>query len=268
MNNRNNRNRSQRGGGYNSLWGLNQPNFHDNSCPSYYNNHYGFSETQLRPFHSGHGTVGDGYGKGVNQGQAHYSLPMSGAGRRAPLNESSNASDWSDTSSEWSDIDSNEWSESSQSGGGQCDCGADCNCDCGCAKTGVCQCDANCPCDCGCGEGSQSGGARCDCANCDCDCDCECDEAGCQCGEDCPCDCDCGKESQEGGSHTGDHGLPWKWFNPSTPINTQAVNANNPLITKVGPSGNSPTFDSTNLVGGRRRNQNQWSDSDSTSIDY
>ena len=175
MSKRNDRRHAQKGAGFSSLYGLNQPSFHDAASPSYYNNHYGFSETQLRPFNSGHGTVGDGYGLGVNQGQAHYSLPMSGAGRKADLSE---------TSSDWSDPGSYEWSETSSDD-----------------------------------------------------------------------DVDLDDYRQRGGSHTGDHALPWRWFNPSTPMSTQAINANNPFIPKVGPSGNSPTFDSSNLVGGGRRSR-------------
>ncbi len=74
------RSRKQSGGSYNSLYGSNLPMFYDTSSPSYYSNNYGFSETQLRPFSSGHGTVGSGAGHGTNFGSHHYALPMSGAG--------------------------------------------------------------------------------------------------------------------------------------------------------------------------------------------
>jgi hypothetical protein len=204
MSKRNDRRHAQKGAGFSSLYGLNQPSFHDAASPSYYNNHYGFSETQLRPFNSGHGTVGDGYGLGVNQGQAHYSLPMSGAGRKADLSE---------TSSDWSDPGSYEWSETSSDDDVDLD------------------------------DYRQRGGSSDDDED---------EELDLEDGDD---DVDLDDYRQRGGSHTGDHALPWRWFNPSTPMSTQAINANNPFIPKVGPSGNSPTFDSSNLVGGGRRSR-------------
>ena len=204
------RHSNQRGSGFSSLYGLNQPSFHSSSSP----NHYGFNETQLRPFSSGHGTVGNGYGKGVNQGQAHYLLPMSGAGGDSDTSSNLDSDldyPWSDTSSNWdSDLEDYLGSDTTSD-------------DDDIVLSG----------------GNYSS-----------------DDDDLELSDDDD-DDELRYDSlrrkdrrQRGGAHTGDHALPWRWFNPSTPMGTQAVNANNPLIPKVGPSSNSPTF---GLSGGNKK---------------
>jgi len=188
---------SQRGGGFKSLYGLNQPSFYDTSCPSYYNNQYGFSEGLLRPFGSGNNSVGNGAANSYANGQAFYSLPMSGAGKRRSRFRASvhndDSSETSDAEVDWdlaSEATSDTWHEQSAGGNGD-------------------------------DENEDEGESTVDDA-----------------------------WSQAGGSPAP---MPWQYYNPTVPMCTQALNYNNPLIPKVGPSGNSPTFDSSNMIGGHRR---------------
>jgi len=73
--------------------------------PSHYANMYGWTQTQSHPFHSGHGTVGQGMGKGLNYGAQHYALPMSGAGR---IDESESVSFYDEFSDDDEDEDDDE----------------------------------------------------------------------------------------------------------------------------------------------------------------
>lgn len=234
---------SQSGGRYNSLWGQNLPFFYDTASPNYFNNQTSWSDTGLSPVYTDHGTVGQGQGKGLNYGQTHYSLPMSGGRSRNERNRSQLGGGDEQVAGQSESDDSVECEHQSQSEYDNCGvcgkCPDCCNCTCyGCDnKNGIL---------CGYCERCYS------CLKCDRCVDCDRCVACPECNRCAKC-CICGDnssedeynaiasevanemgieiDSQDGGNPSP---LPWRWFNPSGSPVISPISGNHPSLTMVG----------------------------------